>query len=61
VSLIFDSVLQFLIVSGLLQGEVGVVLELPDQKARVFYVSIALTRWFLKHVLKVLSEMSLRT
>jgi hypothetical protein len=32
-SLIFYSVLQFLIVCGLLQGEASVVLELSDQKA----------------------------
>jgi hypothetical protein len=35
--------LWFLIWFGFLQGEAGIVLELPDQKARVFLVPIALT------------------
>jgi hypothetical protein len=51
----------YLFCCELLQGEVGIVLELPDQKARVFSVPIAVTRWFPKHVRRVLGEMSVRT
>jgi hypothetical protein len=39
----------------------GVVLELLDQKARVFLVPIALTRWFPERVCKVLGKMPKRT
>jgi hypothetical protein len=45
---------------GLLQGESGVVLELPDQKAQVFLVLIALTGRFSKHARKVFDEMPMR-
>jgi hypothetical protein len=41
--------------------EAGHVLELPDQKARVFLVLIALTWWILKHAHKVFGEMPVRT
>jgi hypothetical protein len=51
----------YLFCCELLQGEVGIVLELPNQKARVFSVPIAVTRWFPKHVRRVLGEMSVRT
>jgi hypothetical protein len=61
VSLIFELVLQFLIVSGLLQGQTGVVLELLDQKARGFLVLIALIRLFLEHARKVFGEIPVRT
>jgi hypothetical protein len=43
-------------VRGLLQREIGVVLELPVQKAQYFIVLIALTRLFLEHVRKLFSE-----
>jgi hypothetical protein len=41
--------------------EVGHLLELPDQKARVFLVLIALTRWFSEHTRKVFDEMPVMT
>jgi hypothetical protein len=34
----------------------GIVLELPDQKARVFLVLIAFTLWLLEHARKVFGE-----
>jgi hypothetical protein len=46
---------------GLLQGEAGIIVELPDQKARGFLVQIALTQWFLEHAHKVFGEMPVRT
>jgi hypothetical protein len=30
----------------------GSILEIPDQKARIFLVLIAFTRWFFKHARK---------
>jgi hypothetical protein len=39
----------------------GIILELPDQKARGFWVQIAITRRFLEHAHKVFGEMSVRT
>jgi hypothetical protein len=39
---------------------VGCVLELPDQKARVFLVLIAFTRWFSEYARKVFDEMRVR-
>jgi hypothetical protein len=44
-----------------LHVNVGCVLELPDQKARVILVLITLMRWFLEHTHKVFGEMSMRT
>jgi hypothetical protein len=38
----------------------GIDLELPDQKAQVFLVLIALTRWFPVHVHKVFGEIPVR-
>jgi hypothetical protein len=38
----------------------GFVLELADQKARVFLVLIIFTRWFFKHVRNVFVEMAMR-
>jgi hypothetical protein len=45
----------------LLQGEAGVVLELPDQKAQGFLVLIVLKQLFLEHACKVFSEMPVKT
>jgi hypothetical protein len=45
---------------GLLQGKVGITLELSDQKARGFLVPIALKRLFPEHAHKVFGEMSVR-
>jgi hypothetical protein len=42
----------------LLRGEVGVILDLSDQKARDFLVLIALKRLLPEHVRKVLGEMT---
>jgi hypothetical protein len=44
-------------VCELLQGEAGVVLELPDQKAQGFLVLIALKRLFSEHAHKIFGEM----
>jgi hypothetical protein len=41
--------------------EVGRLLELLDQKAQVFFVLIALTRWFSEHAHKVFGEIPVRT
>jgi hypothetical protein len=43
------------------QGEAGVVLELPDQKTRGFLVPIALNRLFPEHSRKVFGKMPMRT
>jgi hypothetical protein len=56
-----SSILSYPFWCGLLQGEAGVVLELPDQKARVFLVLIALTRRFPEHARKLFDEMPVRT
>jgi hypothetical protein len=45
----------------LLQGEASVVLELPDQKAQVFLVPIAVTWWFSEYARKVFGEIVVRT
>jgi hypothetical protein len=50
-----------LILSGLLQGEADIILELPDQKAQGFLVPIDLKRLFPKHTRKVLGEIPVRT
>jgi hypothetical protein len=42
-------------------GEVGVVFELPDQKARGFLVLITLKLLPFEHACKVFGEMPLRT
>jgi hypothetical protein len=39
----------------------GIILELLDQKARIFLVLIILTRWFLEHARKVFDEMPMKT
>jgi hypothetical protein len=49
-----------LIVYGLLQSEVGIVLESSD-KTRGFLVLIDLKRLFSEHVHKVFGEISVRT
>jgi hypothetical protein len=54
-------ILSYLFCCELLQGEVGIVLELPDQNARVFLVPVALKRWFSIHARKVFGEMPVRT
>jgi hypothetical protein len=41
--------------------EAGIVLELPDQKARGFRVPIALKRLIPEHACKVFGEMPMRT
>jgi hypothetical protein len=43
------------------QGEAGVVLELPDQKVRGFLVLIALNRLFPEHTRNVFGEMTMKT
>jgi hypothetical protein len=47
-------------VLGLLQDVPGIILELPDQKARGFLVLIALKWLFLEHARKVFDEMPVR-
>jgi hypothetical protein len=42
----------------LLRGEVGVILDLSDQKAQDFLVLIALKRLLPEHACKVLGEMT---
>jgi hypothetical protein len=44
-----------------LQVEASYVLDLPDQKAQVFYVLIALTWWFPEHVCKVFGKIPVMT
>jgi hypothetical protein len=44
----------------LLQGEVGDILELSDQKARGFLVQISFKRLVLEHARKVFGEMTMR-
>jgi hypothetical protein len=61
VSLMFELVLQFPIVCGLLQGQAGVVLELPHQKAQGFLVLIALIWLFLEYARKVFGEIPVGT
>jgi hypothetical protein len=39
----------------------AVVLDLLDQKARVFYVLIVLIRWFLEHARKVYGKITVST
>jgi hypothetical protein len=49
-------------VGGIFAGiHTGHTLELPDQKAQGFWVQIAFTRRFLKHVHEVFGEMTVRT
>jgi hypothetical protein len=57
-ALLFESF--WFCVCELLQGEAGVVLELPDQKVQGFLVSIALNRLFFKHAHKVFGEIPVR-
>jgi hypothetical protein len=40
---------------------VGIVLELPDQKARGFLILISLKRLFFEHARKIFGEMFVRT
>jgi hypothetical protein len=54
-----DSI-DFLLEGEFLQVEAGIVLELPDKKARGFLVPIALNRLFPEHARKVFGEMSVR-
>jgi hypothetical protein len=54
-ALLFESF--WFCVGELLQGEAGVVLELPDQKAQGFLVLIALKRLFSEHAHKIFGEM----
>jgi hypothetical protein len=44
----------------LLQGEAGIILELPDRKARGFIVLIAFKRLFPERAHQVFGEMSVR-
>jgi hypothetical protein len=44
-----------------LQVEAGIVLELSNQKTRVFLVQIALPRWFPERAHQVFGEMPVRT
>jgi hypothetical protein len=44
-----------------LQEQAGVILELPDQKARGFLVLIAFKRLFSEHAHKMFGEMPVRT
>jgi hypothetical protein len=48
------------IVCGLLQGEVGIVLESPDKKTRVFLIQMKLTPRSLIHAYKVFGEIPMR-
>jgi hypothetical protein len=52
---------RFPFVCGLLQEDGGVVLELPDSKARGFLVFIVLKWLFTEHARKVFGEMLMRT
>jgi hypothetical protein len=54
-ALLFESF--WFCVCELLQGEAGVVLELPDQKAQGFLVLIAFKRLFSEHAHKIFGEM----
>jgi hypothetical protein len=49
------------VLCGLLQVKPGCILELPDQKARVFLVLITLKRLFPEHAQKLFGEMLERT
>jgi hypothetical protein len=49
------------VVIRIVAGEVGIILELSDQKTCIFLVLIAFTQRFLEHVRKVLDEMFVRT
>jgi hypothetical protein len=57
----YRSSISLVLCFGLLQLRTGIVLELPNQKAQVFLVLIAFTRWFSEHARKVFSEMTMRT
>jgi hypothetical protein len=48
------------VVCELLQGEVGDIFELSDQKARGFLVQISFKRLVLEHARKVFGEMTMR-
>jgi hypothetical protein len=50
--------LGFSIVRESLQGEISIVLELPNQKTRGFLVLIAFKRLLLEHVQKVFDEIT---
>jgi hypothetical protein len=54
-------ILSYLFCCGLLYGEAGIVLELPDQKARGFLVSRAFKRLLPEHVYKVFGEIPVTT
>jgi hypothetical protein len=45
---------------SILVGEAGIVLQLSDQKAQVFLVLIAFTRWFPEYFYEVFDEMPVR-
>jgi hypothetical protein len=50
-----------LIERGLLQDKAGVILDLPDQKARCFLVLIVFKWLLLEHTRKVFGEMTKMT
>jgi hypothetical protein len=56
-----SGVAQAKLILQLLQGEAGVVLELPDQKARGFLDLIFLSGWFAERARKIFGEMPKRT
>jgi hypothetical protein len=47
-------------VCGLFQVRVDIVLELSDQKARVFLILIAFTMWFSEHAHKIFDKIPVR-
>jgi uncharacterized membrane protein len=50
----------FFICYGFLQVKAGIVLELLDQKTRVFLALVVLLWWFIDHAHKVFDKMSVR-
>jgi hypothetical protein len=52
------SSISLVLLFGLLQGQAGVILKLPDQKAQGFLVSIALKRLFPEYAHKLFGEMT---
>jgi hypothetical protein len=57
--LVCSSIL-FVLWFGLLQGDPGPSLELPNRKTRGFIVQIALPRWFPERIHQLFGEMTLR-
>jgi hypothetical protein len=45
----------------LLDSFIGLIFGLSDQKARVFLVLIAFTRWFSEHICKLFGEIPVKT